>query len=289
MNHSLHASSVIAKRNIFETAITPGFYIALSLGSLLGFFAVRGFTLSIDSNGFNPTLNPIYDMVARFLVGLFGEAFFIEVFAEGPFTFALYISFLPVLLYLTISSVVRSSLEKNVGALELILYGPADTRSYLLGSLLKDIVFTAVSLLFLTVTFACTALANNPVLGPEFTTSVFVLFFSTMTICSYALLSTSITSSGSSAVALFIVIMAVFLFIQAGSYVIISTYVRNLSSIISWLLRWISPFYYSGLCMQLLSDGRLILLILLLLVFPVLSALLLIVSAAVMNKRGVRS
>ena len=55
---SLYASKEIAKRYIFETFITPGFYISLSIGAFLGFMVVRGFTFSIDSNGFNPALDP---------------------------------------------------------------------------------------------------------------------------------------------------------------------------------------------------------------------------------------
>jgi hypothetical protein len=287
--NSLYAPRVIAKRHIFETLITPGFYIALSIGATAGFFAVRGFILSIDSNGFNPTLNPAFDLLGRFIAGLFGESFLKALFSEGPFRFALYAAFRPVILYLTVSSIIRTGLEKNVGALELILYGPADARDYLLGSLLRDILFSSLSLLFFLVFFAITALTNNLVLGPGFTGSLFVLFFASLLISAYGNFCAAATSTGSSGLALFIVIMAFFLFIQAGTFIIVSSYVKTLSSTISWAFRWISPFYYSGLCMRVLSDERPILFILLLLVFPLLSAVTVAASSEILKKRGVRS
>ena len=146
MKRRLRAALVIARRQAFETLLSPGLYVTLALGLLLGFFLVSGFAASIDSAGFNPTLNPVYDMLGRSLAGAFGSAFVEKLFAEGPFLFALLVSFFPVFLFLSISSVFRFGQEKNAGALELLAYGPADGTSYIVASFLKDIAFTAASL-----------------------------------------------------------------------------------------------------------------------------------------------
>ena len=37
------AARVIARRRLLETFISPGFYIALTIGLLLGYFLVAGF------------------------------------------------------------------------------------------------------------------------------------------------------------------------------------------------------------------------------------------------------
>ena len=95
----------------------------------------------------------------------------------GPFLFTLYVAFLPVLLYLAISSVFRFGLEKKVGALELLAYGPADGTSYFLAALIKDILMTAIYLVLLYLFLLIAALLNNLILGPSFYYSLIVLFF----------------------------------------------------------------------------------------------------------------
>jgi hypothetical protein len=60
MSARLHASAVIARRQAFETLLSPGLYVTLAAGLLMGFFLVSGFTASVDSAGFNPLLNPLY-------------------------------------------------------------------------------------------------------------------------------------------------------------------------------------------------------------------------------------
>ena len=87
MNERIHATLVITKRRIFETLITPGYYIALSLGLFLGYVLVTGFVRSIDASGFDFHLHPVYDIIGRSFEGAFGIAFVEQLFAEGPFLF----------------------------------------------------------------------------------------------------------------------------------------------------------------------------------------------------------
>ena len=125
MSPRLRATAVIARRRILETVISPGWYVAQTIGLLLAYLLVAGFVRAIDSSGFDYTLAPAYDLIGRSLAGAFGSTFVSKLFAEGPFLFTLYVGFLPVLLYLAVSSVFRFGLEKKVGALELLTYGPA--------------------------------------------------------------------------------------------------------------------------------------------------------------------
>ena len=75
MKATMRAALVIARRQAFETFLAPGLYVTTSLGLLLGFLLVSGFTRSIDSAGFNPSLNPLYDVLSRLFSGLFGAAY----------------------------------------------------------------------------------------------------------------------------------------------------------------------------------------------------------------------
>ena len=75
-----HAARVITKRRLFETLISPGYYLALVVGLFLGFFLVTGFVNSIDSSGFNYQLNPVYDLIGRSFEGAFGKTFVEQLF-----------------------------------------------------------------------------------------------------------------------------------------------------------------------------------------------------------------
>ena len=47
MNARIHAAVVIARRQAQETVLSPGLYITLTLGLLLGWFLVNGFASSM--------------------------------------------------------------------------------------------------------------------------------------------------------------------------------------------------------------------------------------------------
>ncbi len=252
----VHAARVITKRRLFETLISPGFYLALTVGLALGFFLVTGFIKSIDSSGFHYTSHPMYDLLGRSFEAAFGKTFVEKLFAEGPFLFALYVSFLPILLYLTISSVFRFGLEKKVGAIELLTYGPADGTAYFIASMLRDVILTIVSIAVLSVFFGVCALLNNLVLGPMFLHSMLLIFFMSVAIFGYGTLASTLTDSSATAVALFIGIMTFFLAIMMGSFTIISRYVQTLSGVLLWAVKWLSPFYYWDLGMRAFEEAK---------------------------------
>jgi hypothetical protein len=255
MKGRLHAALVIARRQAFETLLSPGLYVTLALGLLLGFFLVASFAASIDSAGFNPTINPLYDMLARSLAGIFGPAFVGKLFAEGPFLFALLVSFLPVFLFLSISSVFRFGQEKSAGAVELLAYGPVDGTSYIVASFLKDVAFSAAALALIATFFGVAASLGNLVLGPLFLTFLPVLFAIALAFFAYGVLCSVLSANASSALAVFIGILLVFLLVLAGSLSIASASVRTVASIAAAVLQWISPFFYACLCLRAVHGG----------------------------------
>jgi hypothetical protein len=289
MNPRAHATAVLAKRRIFETLIGPGFYVAQTIGLVLAYLLVAGFVRTIDSSGFNYQLNTAYELIGRSLVGAFGATFVEKLFSEGPFLFTLYIAFLPVLLYLSVSSVFRFGLEKKVGALELLNYGPADSTSYFLAALIKDILMTAIFLVVLLVFLLITALLNNLILGPSFYYSLIVLFFLSTAIYAYGIFASSLTDNSASAIAVFLGLILFFIIIMMGSFTIVSGYVRNLSSVFAWIIKWISPLYYWDLALRFVEVGNWGMYFLGVLLLLVLSAVVLLISHLTMKARGVRS
>ncbi len=289
MKRRLHAALVIARRQAFETALAPGLYVTLALGLLLGFFLVSGFAASVDSAGFNPTINPLYDMLGRSLSGLFGSAFVGKLFAEGPFLFALVVSFLPVFLFLSISSVFRFGQEKTAGAVELLAYGPADGTAYIIASFLKDLAFTAASLAVIAGFLAAAAALGNLVLGPLFLTSLPVLLALALAVFAYGILCSVLSANASSALAAFIGILLVFLLVLAGSLSIASASVRTVASVAAAVLQWISPFFYASLCLRAVQGGSAAGVLGGIGFLLVLAALLLAAGHLAISRRGVRA
>jgi hypothetical protein len=288
MNERLHATQVLARRRILETVISPGFYVAQSLGLLLAYFLITGFTRSVDSGGFDFRLYPVYELIGRSLVGAFGATFVEKLFAEGPFLFILYVAFLPVLLYLAVSSVFRFGLEKKVGALELITYGPADGSSYFLASLIKDVLLTLLSLAVLLVFLLIAATVNNLILGPTFYVNLAMLFLLAASVYAYGVISSTLTDNSASAIALFAGLMLFFLIVLMGSFTIVSGYVRNLASVFAWVVKWISPLFYWDLGVGAAEVGAWGLYGLSLVLLAVLSAAILFLSHLILKVRGVR-
>ena len=288
MSPRLRATAVIARRRVLETVISPGWYVALTIGLLLAYLLVAGFVRAIDSSGFDFTLDPAYDLIGRSLAGAFGTTFVSKLFAEGPFLFTLYVGFLPVLLYLAVSSVFRFGLEKKVGALELLTYGPADATAYFLAALVKDLLLTLVSLAVLLLFLLVAAGLNNLVLGPAFFSSLVILFFLCIAIYGYGILAASLTDNSASAIALFLGVVLVFSIVMIGSFTVVSGYVRNLASVFAWVIQWISPLFYWDLALRFAEVGNWGLFALGALLLLVLAAAVLALSHLTMKVRGVR-
>ena len=288
MSPRLRATAVIARRRILETVISPGWYVALTIGLLLAYLLVAGFVRAIDSSGFDFTLDTAYDLIGRSLAGAFGTTFVSKLFAEGPFLFTLYVGFLPVLLYLAVSSVFRFGLEKKVGALELLTYGPADATAYFLAALVKDLLLTLISLAVLLLFLLVAADLNNLVLGPAFFSSLFILFFLCVAIYGYGILAASLTDNSASAIALFLGLILVFSIVMVGSFTVVSGYVRNLASVFAWVIQWVSPLFYWNLALRFAEVGNWGLYALGALLLLVLAAAVLALSHLTMKVRGVR-
>jgi hypothetical protein len=87
-------------------------------------------------------------------------------------------------------------------------------------------------------------------LGPAFLLSLLITFFLSLAVYAYGILVSTLTGNASSALALFVGILLFFVLILLGSFAIVGGYVRTLSSVVAWIVKWLSPFFYGGLCFQ---------------------------------------
>lgn len=288
MNMRLHSAKVISREKIYETFITPGYYIVLTLGFLLSYFLINGFVHSVDSSGFDFSLSPLYSSLGKTITGAFGEAMMETLFMEGPFLFTFFIFLIPVLFFISFSSVFSFGLEKKVGALELVSYGPSDGTSYFLAVFVRDILFAVLSiLLFLLFALAASA-TNNLVLGPRFLLTLPAGIFFSVVIFAYGILVNGITDNGGSAVILFLGIILLFAVLFFGTLSLAGGYAQSLFNTFSWILQWFSPFYYLGLCMRAVETGNAALFVLGILVSLVLAGGILFISHVIFKNRGVR-
>jgi hypothetical protein len=288
MNYTLHAGKVVAKRRIYETLITPGFYIAASFGLITGHLLISGFTRCVDTGGINFALSPVYSRLTELLSGLFGVSFVEKLFSKGPFPFAFLSALLPVFFYLPFSSAYQFGFEKSVGALELIVYGPARSLSIALAFFLKDLIFLVTYSGFLILFFSVSALIHNLTLDVIFFHSVVTTFFLALGVYSYNILSVALTKHAASSLATFFGFILLFSIVAIGNLAVTGEYVRNLSRVFSWIVQWFSPVFYwvmglqaaeyGNLSIQLLSSGALV----------VLSASLILLSHIAFSTRGVR-
>ena len=287
MSYTLRATSVLAKRRLAETLLSAGFYVVLTAGLLLEFVFVSAFVSSVNSAGFSYSATPLYGFIGRVLSGAFGTTFVDSLFAEGPFVFALYTSFLPVLTFLVVSSVFRYAFEKRGEAVELLAYGPVDSVSYFLASLIRDAVMSAVALLCLSAMLAVSGVANNMVLGGSFSYHVVLILFFSLCLSAYGILASSVTDNPASAITIFLGLALLFGVVMVGSITVISDQVRRAFDIVGLVVRWISPVYYWSLGLRQAVLGNWLLYGALLLLLTALSAGVFFVSIWVTKARGV--
>lgn len=148
-------------------------------------------------------------------------------FSEGPFIFSFLISFAPVSIYLAMSSVFRFGLEKNVGAIELLTYGPMDGTTYFLAFMVKDALLTVIYSSILTIFFLLAAAVYNLFLGPMYFVFILMFFFLTLSLYSYGIFASVLMDNPASSIILFSAIFIFFTLIQIGSFTITHGYIRE--------------------------------------------------------------
>ncbi len=289
MNYRTRAVRVIAKRQVFEALVSPGLYIALAVGLFLGYALLSEFASAVDSSGFNPQLNPLYDVISRVLEGAFGKTFVDALFAEGPLPFAFWISFVPVFLYVAVSSVFKFGLEKSAGAIELVAYGPADGTSYLVACYVRDLLVSFCAIVVELVFMVAAAALYNYVAGPELFLGAVVAFFLSLALYAYGSFASMLTTNASSSLALFLGIVVFFVLVLLGSFAMVGEYVRSLSTVVSHAIQWISPFFYGNLSLRANASGDALSFVGGLALLAVLAVIILTASHLILRARGVKA
>lgn len=252
-----HAALVIAQRLLFETMIGPGIYVAACCALLAAHALVTEFALSIEPGGFNPERTALYRLVYELIVSAFGQTFFDGLFAEGPFVLAYTVSFGLLAVYFASGSVTRLAMERRVGAMELVCYGPADGTSCLLGALGRDMALSLCSALLLLAFLGVLSLRHNLAMGPHLASAAAALFLLAFAVSSMGLLCASLATRAASAAALFTGLLLLFAVLLAARYAGVTGYARTLASALSGALQWFSPLFWWDLAVRMAERGAL--------------------------------
>jgi ABC-type transport system involved in multi-copper enzyme maturation permease subunit len=289
MRERLHAMKVVARTQLTESLLSPGVYVALAIGMGIGWLLCAGFVRSVDSSGFDPRLNGFWDFATRAISGAFGPVFVERMFSDGPFLAILIISVAPVVLFLAIGSVFRFGMEKATGAVELIVYGPADGTAYFLGSVIKDAALSLGALAVLTLYFLLLAWVQNLVIGPFFFAFLPVIFLLSLSLSAFGILCSTIVSHAAAALALFIALGLLFCAVMAGSLGSSVSAVRQAAQVASAVIQWVSPLYYAAMSARGFGGGSALGYSSGLLLMLILSAVVLLASHFIIRRRGVRA
>jgi len=288
MGERRHAAMVMARTRLRELLFSPGPYLALAAGLAAGWVLCAGFAHAIDSSGFDPRLDPVWDFITRAFSGAFGPVFVERMLAEGPFLLIIVVSATPLVLLLVIGTVIHLGMEKASGAMELIVSGPADGTSCFLGSFVKDAIVNAAGLALIALYCALLAAARNLAVGPMALAAVPVLFLLSLSVSALGILCSVLLANAGAALALFAAVCLLFLGTLAGSLgAAVSTF-RAGAEMASTVIQWLSPFSYAKLCAQGYSGGSMPEYGAGLLLLGVLTAGVLWVGHVVIHRRGVR-
>ena len=288
MTRRLRAAVVIARRQGFETLLSPGLYInACRGGSCSGSSSSRGSLSRSTPPDSTRGRRRCTVLVARVLAGSFGQAFVEKLFAEGPFSLALVVAFLPVFLYLAISSVFRFGQEKSAGAVRAPLlrtgrcHGVRPSRPSS-----RDVVLTAAVLLVVSLFLWVAAAAGNLVLGPLFLVCLPLLFLFAVAAFAWGAFCSVVSSNASAALAAFLGILLVFLAVLAASFAMTEGSARTVTTVIAAVVQWVSPLYYASLSLRALQGGNVPGLLGGMALQLCLSAALLVAGHLVISRRG---
>ncbi|NCB01661.1 MAG: hypothetical protein EOM67_05785 [Spirochaetia bacterium] len=239
-----HHIIVMTKVHTKETLLNPSYYIAIVISLILGYLPIRSFLKAIGPQGFMLGNSPLFTNITGAMERLFSTLFVQNLFSEGPFLFALYVAYIPILAYVLISSIVTYHQHSEQSVIELLRCGPFRSSSYIISLFIKDLITMGLFAIYLIFFFFAVSRFNNLLLGPMFVYSLVSLLIVTLLVCAYGKLAMVIPYSTLASLFLFIGIIALFSLLQLGTYSIVSESIQTISSLLSMVVRYLSPFYY---------------------------------------------
>ena len=272
MTQCRRAALVVLLFKLREASLTPGYYLVLACAMAVVYLLVRSFVAGVDGAGFvcgDVPLTaqseewttcyrrtPVYAILGRAVTAAFGPTFAASLLAEGPYQIALFVALVPCCGFAALMSVLGQGLEKRVGVIELVTYGPADGTSFLIGTLVRDVIVSGVALGVISLFCVIVAAAFNMALGSRFLPAALAYLLVAVAFFGYGLVASALADGPAAATALLLLVTLLFGALFVASYVLVGGYVATLSAVVAAALQWISPLYYLGRAYTAINAGN---------------------------------
>ena len=265
----MNVINTIAKKEIESIYYNYWFYLVLFFSFLVASFLT------------NSTINTVIDNKVMVLNKLLNTPMFFVIMIGT--------------LYLTLSSLISISNEKERGTLKLLFCGPVDSVSYISGMYIGKMIAYLGMIIFYIVYFYTISLLTN--LRYNFLQILFLSFFYVSCMVSFGIILASITESYRNSIFLFIGFNFLFLILYIFYIIImafpieeLSIFFRHIRSGLYYLnniIEWISPFSYfqRSISAANINAGKFILSIMHSLLY---SILLLGCSIGIFSRREIR-
>lgn len=272
MQRRTHAVVAVVRLKLREASLNPGYYIWLAIALAVVYFLARTFVAGVDGAGFvcgGASLHaaatdawatcyersPLYAIVGRAITAAFGVTFADSLLAEGPFQIGLLAAFAPPCVFIALATVLGQGLEKRVGAIELVTYGPADGAAFFIGTLVRDLILVVGTLLIISLFCLAVARGFNLALGSRFLPAALAYLLVAAAFLAFGLVANALVDGPAAATALLGTVGLVSGALFVASYALVGGYVASLSTVIAAAVQWVSPLYYLGLAYVAVSSG----------------------------------
>jgi len=269
---SIHTVKVLMKRELISSLYGLGIYIAIFISFLSSSFILKNYLDSIREDNIS--------------------------ISSDPLNYPLFISVIIISFYLAILSAISISRERDQGTLEVLFYGPVSCPSYVLAKYFKDLLLYLVVVGFLFVYFWGVSVLTNLGLSYGLVQAAFLSIFSVSCAITFGLFISSFTNRVRSSILYLVGIFLAFLAVQLSHTILLGMpeenmpsaliYLGNTLSIISKGVEWVSPFSYLSRGMDAISLGNPWLYTMNIIYCVIYSAILLVLSTLVLERKGVR-
>ncbi|MEW5865402.1 MAG: ABC transporter permease subunit [Bacillota bacterium] len=234
-----HTIKVISSRGLISTLFGPGFYIVMCLSLLAPSILIYSYLGSVRETGLASMSN------------LIGTPFSVWVSIWG--------------LFLSISSSLAVSREKELGTIEELFYGPVGPTDYVLARYVEHLLVYLVALAVSVCYFSMVSLLTNFSMSGTFIPTLLLSIFSVSTMVAFGILVSVVASKTRSSLTLLLTVALIFLGLDLAQGFLLGHSLGDPvgalpfgMSVLGWiarLTRWVSPFSNLGMGMDAAARG----------------------------------
>ena len=190
MKQRLRVLLALQRRDVRATLYAQGLYAIMFLSLVAASLVLRNEISVLRTNKLLVTSNPLLEPMAIYA----------QLIAS----------------YLAISSAIAIARDRDRGTLELLLYGPVDYGSYLLGKFTSQMLCYGVSMVFCTLAFLVVSQLTSLLFSISLLWLVVLSFFASSCVASMGLLLSTLSGNVRRSLLLVISILALFIVLEIG-------------------------------------------------------------------------